>query len=176
MTTLTHLRVRAPAAVPAVVAAFAAVAAPAKEPPPPPQPSAVGMWERVDSSGAPAAWFRILECNGVFQGKMVKIFSAPPGKNPADWRCTSCSGEQRNAPVIGLTFINGMRRNGLAYEGGSILDPRTGSLYGARMDLSQDGNQLSVRGFLGIELLGHTEVWQRLPDSAMPPGRFGSCS
>lgn len=176
MTILTHLRFRAGAAIAAVLAASAAGAASAKEPPPPPpQPTAVGIWERVDSSGAPAAWFRILECSGIFQGRMVKIFSAPPGKNPADWRCTSCSGEQRDAPVIGLTFINGMRRNGLAYEGGSILDPRTGSVYGARMDLSADGNQLSVRGFLGIELLGHTEVWQRLPDGSMPPGRFAAC-
>lgn len=175
MTRLTHLRLAAAAALAAVLAASAAAAAPAKEPPSPPQPSAVGIWERVDSSGAPAAWFRILECSGVFQGRMVKIFSAPPGKNPADWRCTACSGEQRDAPVIGLNFINGMRRNGLAYEGGSILDPRTGSVYGARMDLSPDGNQLSVRGFLGIELLGHTEVWQRLPESAMPAGRFGAC-
>jgi uncharacterized protein (DUF2147 family) len=141
-----------------------------------PQPTAAGLWERIDSSGAPAAWFRILDCNGVYQGKMVKIFSSPPGQNPSDWRCTACSGNQRNAPVIGLTFINGMRRNGLAYEGGTILDPRTGLIYGARMDLSPDGQQLSVRGYLGIELLGQTEVWRRLPDNALPPGRFAACS
>jgi uncharacterized protein (DUF2147 family) len=141
-----------------------------------PQMTAAGLWERVDSSGAPAAWFRILDCNGVYQGKMVKIFSTPGGPNPSDWRCTGCAGDQKNAPVIGLTFINGMRRNGLSYEGGSILDPRTGSVYSARMDLSPDGTQLGVRGFLGIELLGHTEVWQRLPDNAMPAGRFAACS
>lgn len=178
MTTVTQvlrLQIRMPAAV---LAMLAAAAVSAKEPPKEPPPlTAVGLWERQDdSSGAPAAWFRILDCNGVFQGKMVRIFSAPSGKNPADWRCTSCSGDQKDAPVIGLTFINGMRQNRLAYEGGSILDPRTGSTYGARMDLSPDGRQLSVRGFLGIELFGHTEVWQRLPDSAMPPGKFGACS
>jgi len=140
-----------------------------------PQPTAAGLWEKVDSSGA-GAWFRILDCNGIYQGKMVKIFSTPGGPNPADWRCTECAGAQRNAPVIGLTFINGMRRNGLAYEGGSILDPRTGAVYSARMDLSPDGRQLYVRGYLGIELLGQTEVWQRLPDNAMPAGRFAACS
>jgi uncharacterized protein (DUF2147 family) len=141
-----------------------------------PQMTAAGLWERVDSSGAPAAWFRILDCNGIYQGKMARIFSTPGGPNPSEWRCTGCAGNQRNAPVIGLTFINGMRRNGLAYEGGSILDPRTGSVYSARMDLSADGQQLSVRGYLAIELLGQTEVWRRLPDNAMPPGRFAACS
>jgi uncharacterized protein (DUF2147 family) len=139
-------------------------------------PTAAGLWERVDSSGAPAAWFRILDCSGVFQGKMAKIFASPPGQNPTDWRCTACTGHQKNAPVLGLTFINGMKRNGLSYEGGSILDPRTGSVYSARMDLSPDGQQLSVRGYLGIELLGHTEVWRRLPDNALPAGRFAACS
>jgi uncharacterized protein (DUF2147 family) len=141
-----------------------------------PQPTAVGLWEKVDNSGASAAWFRILDCNGIFQGKMVKIFQVPGGPNPADWRCTGCAGAQRNAPVIGLTFINGMTRNGLAYEGGSILDPRTGSVYNARMDLSPDGQQLNVRGYLGIELLGQTEVWHRLPDNAMPAKQFAACS
>jgi uncharacterized protein (DUF2147 family) len=142
----------------------------------PVQPTAAGLWERVDSSGAPAAWFRILDCSGIYQGRMARIFSSPPGQNPADWRCTACAGAQRNAPVIGLTFIDGMKRSGLSYEGGSILDPRTGLVYGARMDLSPDGNQLSVRGYLGIPILGHTEVWRRLPDDAMPSGRFASCS
>ena len=142
----------------------------------PAQPTAAGLWERVDSSGAPAAWFRILDCNAIYQGKMVKIFSNPSGRNPADWRCTACAGAQKNAPVLGLTFIKDMKRNGLSYEGGSILDPRTGLVYGARMDLSPDGNQLSVRGYLGIPILGHTEVWRRLPDNAMPSGRFASCS
>jgi hypothetical protein len=58
----------------------------------------------------------------------------------------SCTGDQRT-PVIGLTFIDGIKRNGLAYEGGSILDPRTGSAYSASMDRSADGLQLSVRAF-----------------------------
>jgi uncharacterized protein (DUF2147 family) len=161
------------AAISGAAVTHALAASPAANPP---QMTAAGLWERVDSSGAPAAWFRILDCNGVYQGKMVKIFSSPGGPNPSDWRCTGCAGSQRNAPVIGLTFIDGMRRNGLAYEGGSILDPRTGSVYSARMDLSPDGRQLNVRGYLGIELLGQTEAWRRLPDNALPPGRFAACS
>jgi uncharacterized protein (DUF2147 family) len=140
-----------------------------------PQRTAAGLWERVDNSGAPVAWFRIIDCNGVFEGKMAKIFSRT-GENPSEWRCTGCAGDQKNAPVIGLTFIKGMRRSGRAYEGGSILDPRSGLIYSARMELSPDGDQLEVRGYLGIPILGQSEFWRRIPDSSLPPGRFASCS
>jgi Uncharacterized protein conserved in bacteria (DUF2147) len=126
---VTSLRAATSAAIHSVLVMLATTVARAWEAP---QPNAVGMWERMDSSGAQAAWFRILDCNGIFQGKMVKVFSSPPGHNPADWRCTSCTGDQSNAPVIGLTFIDGMKRNGLAYERGSILDPRSAHRLGLR--------------------------------------------
>ena len=104
----------------------------------------------------------------------MKIFPKP-GENPSRWRCTQYEGEQRNAPVLGITFIKVMRRHGLTYEDGTILDPRNGSVYSAAMRLSPDGSRLEVGGYLGIPLLKQSEVWKRLPDSTSPPSGFGSC-
>ena len=71
--------------------------------------------------------------------------------------------------MLGLTIVKGMKRNGNKYDGGTILDPRDGTVYHALMELSADGLELSVRGYLGIPLLGQTQVWTRLPDDVMAP-------
>jgi uncharacterized protein (DUF2147 family) len=138
------------------------------------EPTAAGLWEKVDASGRPEAWFRIAECGGTYHGQIVRIFPKP-GEDPSQWRCTKCEGDQKNAPVLGLTFIKGMRRNGLTYENGTILDPRDGSIYNARMDLSPDGKQLTARGYLGISLLGQSQVWRRLPDRELEPSTTDPC-
>jgi uncharacterized protein (DUF2147 family) len=156
--------------VPKVAAVGASVTAYAEE------PTAAGLWERVDASGQPEVWFRIAECGGTYEGQIVKIFPKPAEPDPSQWRCTRCEGEQKNAPVVGITFIKGMRRHGLTYENGTILDPRDGSIYSARMELSPDGNQLTARGYLGISLLRQSQDWRRIPDTRLEASPGRSCA
>jgi uncharacterized protein (DUF2147 family) len=130
--------------------------------------SAVGLWEQVDEkSGKPESWFRIAEKNGIYEGTIVKMF-LKPGEDP-NWACDKCEGDERGKPVLGLALIKGMHRNGNLYESGTIMDPRDGSVYKAKMTLSEDGKTLEVRGFLGFSLLGRSQYWNRLPDNAMAP-------
>jgi uncharacterized protein (DUF2147 family) len=95
-----------------------------------------------------------------------------PGEQKIVTICTKCEGMQKNAPMLGLTIVKDMRRDGAKYENGTILDPRDGKVYHAQMELSADGQKLSVRGYLGIPLLGQTQVWNRLPDDAIPAAQI----
>jgi uncharacterized protein (DUF2147 family) len=123
-----------------------------------------GLWKQVDpDTGRTGAWFLFSERGGVFEGAVAKTFPQP-GEEP-NRRCTQCEGAQKNAPVLGLVIIKGMRRQGLEYENGTIMDPRNGSVYNAVMHLSPDGRTLVVRGYLGIALFGKDQTWYRLPDS-----------
>jgi uncharacterized protein (DUF2147 family) len=133
------------------------------------EPTAVGLWEQVDErTGKPESWFKITERNGIYEGAFAKIFFKP-GEDP-NWICDKCQGADKGRPVQGLTFIRGMRRNGLSYEGGTIMDPRDGQVYRALMRLTPDGKTLEVRGYLGISLFGQSQIWHRLPDSALSSG------
>jgi Uncharacterized protein conserved in bacteria (DUF2147) len=89
-----------------------------------------------------------------------------PGDDPNPL-CSKCQGEQKNAPSLGLTIIKLMHRNGLKYTDGTILDPRDGNVYTALMEVSPDGQKLTVRGYLGIALFGQNQIWYRLPDAAL---------
>lgn len=124
-------------------------------------PTPVGLWQSVsDVDGKPKGLVRIREVGGALIGVVEQILN-PEKRNAV---CKNCPGERKDKPVLGLTVIERVRRDGDSgvYSGGEILDPDNGNVYRCRLKLVDGGRHLEVRGYLGISLFGRSQIWNRV--------------
>ncbi|SIT36446.1 putative signal peptide protein [Paraburkholderia piptadeniae] len=122
--------------------------------------SPVGTWQTIDDhTGQPKALVQITQdANGTLSGKVIKGLN--PNDQP-DRRCTSCTDARKDQPILGMTIINDMKKDGDNWDGGQILDPENGKLYKCKMHVEDGGQKLVVRGYIGVSLLGRSQTWVR---------------
>jgi len=118
--------------------------------------SIIGQWETYDDkTKEKKAIIEIYKTNNLYFAKIIKSFIG--GENIL---CESCQGIKKNKPIIGLVFIEGIKKDGNEFNGGNILDPENGKIYKCYLKLI-NSNKLKVRGFLGFSLFGRTQYWRR---------------
>jgi uncharacterized protein (DUF2147 family) len=122
--------------------------------------SPAGLWRTIDdNTGKPSALVRIVVRDGVASGMVERDLD--PAAKPDD-ACQACTDERKGQRIVGLPIIRNLRPEGERWGGGDILDPDNGKVYSARIKLIDGGRKLEVRGFLGVSLLGRTQVWERV--------------
>ncbi|CAM3506820.1 DUF2147 domain-containing protein [Parendozoicomonas haliclonae] len=120
--------------------------------------SPAGLWITYDeNTHEPISYVRITEDNGIYNGKVEKILVG----TDADKLCVACTGSNKNQPIEGMEIIWNMQPDGDNYDNGKILDPDNGKTYSANMKLMENGRKLKVRGYIGIPLVGRSQVWVR---------------
>jgi uncharacterized protein (DUF2147 family) len=122
-----------------------------------------GLWRTIDDrTGFSKALVRIEKAkDGSYSGTIVKILPRPD-YIPQEL-CQHCPAPYTNKPILGLTVLMGLKADerDRRYEGGKVLDPLSGRIYSGKARLSSDGRRLSMRGYVGVSMLGRSQSWVR---------------
>ena len=93
--------------------------------------------------------------DGSYQGRIVG------GTDPDRLDTTNPDPALRQEPLQGHVIMQGMRYLGDGHwSTGTIRDPDNGHVYKCRLQLLSP-ERLQVRGFLGVSLLGRSQIWTR---------------
>ncbi len=123
-----------------------------------PADAIVGTWL---TAGEDNAKIEIYESNAKYYGKIVWLKNPlREGKKALDVNNPDKS--KRANPILGLQIISGFEYNSedKIWENGKIYDPQSGKTYSCH--IKKEGNALKVRGYIGISLLGRTEIWTKV--------------
>ena len=120
--------------------------------------SVIGKWKTIDdATGEAKSIVEVFSKSGKVYAKVVDVLD-PANKNSI---CKNCAGDDKNKPILGLTIIKGLSKDGSEYNSGEILDPKNGKLYKCTLSL-ESKDKLKIRGYIGFSLLGRTQYWHRV--------------
>jgi uncharacterized protein (DUF2147 family) len=111
------------------------------------QTDVLGLWQTEDKRGV----IRFGPCGATLCGVIV---GTDPGKNGAVLR------DIQGRPQCHLSIVNDLRPGQDSRLHGTVTDPEDGRVYGAEVWVPADG-VLRLRGYIGLPILGATQLWPR---------------
>lgn len=120
--------------------------------------NAVGHWQVINDDGKPWGHVDTYLADGKLFGKVTQV---RPGRTSKDL-CDKCSGSLKNQPIEGMVFLRNFHPEGDQWVGGTVVDAESGKEYKGKI-AAVGADKLSMRGFIGISLIGRTQTWVRLP-------------
>ena len=124
----------------------------------------LGVWNNEKKD----ARIEVFKCGDKYCGKIVwvKEPNYPAGSTegtPGTPRLDNHNPDpaQRTRPIFGLQIVKGfVFAGGNLWKGGTVYDPKVGKTYSGKIKLVLP-NQLGLRGYIGISLIGRTTTWTR---------------
>jgi uncharacterized protein (DUF2147 family) len=118
----------------------------------------LGVWLTGSKNGK----VEIYKNGSNYQGKIIWLQEPndpSTGKPKTDVKHPDKSLHQR--PLMGLVNLWGFKYKGeQTWDNGHIYDPKNGKEYKCVITM-KDKNTLDVRGYIGITLIGRTDIWTR---------------
>lgn len=124
--------------------------------------SVVGTWMTIDDeTKKKKSLVKIYKKDGKLYGKVIKLYRTP--EEDQDPSCTKCEDDRKGKKIIGMEVIRGLSYDSedKIWEKGTILDPKKGKIYKAKLWLMKDKPKfLQVRGYVGF--FYRTQTWVRV--------------
>jgi uncharacterized protein (DUF2147 family) len=119
----------------------------------------LGVWE--PSNGK--ARVKVEKIGNKYYGKIVWLKEPnDPATNLPKVDKNNPDESVRNVPLKGYRMLKDFTFAGKdEWSNGTIYDPENGSTYKCIIKMT-DSNTLDIRGYIGVEALGRTDVWKRL--------------
>ena len=122
------------------------------------QDAILGKWLNASGEGQ----IMIIRKGGKYAGNLVWLKQPHNEKGQLKRDTRNPNPAFHSRPLIGTEILRDFTFSGKGvWEEGFIYDPKTGKTYSSRISLV-GSDKLSIRGYVGISLLGRTEIWTRV--------------
>ena len=113
-----------------------------------------------DASGEPRGLVELrTNAEGELEGFLRGTFVAGEDMSRT---CITCRDELLDQPLYGLRIVYGLeQKDERKWKSGRVVDPESGDTYKAKVEYSDDFDEVELRGYIGTPLLGRSQVWRR---------------
>lgn len=117
----------------------------------------LGKWLNPTGEGQ----IQIYKHGDKYFGKLVWIKSPNDASGKPKTDVKNPDPALRSRPELNLELLKDFKYDGdNVYTDGTIYDPKSGKTYSCKMTL--EGKKLKIRGYIGISLIGRTEIFTRV--------------
>lgn len=118
----------------------------------------VGKWLNKDKD----AHIQIYKKGDKYFGKLVWLKSPNDETGKPKKDANNPKANLKTRPIAGLELLQGFEYDGGGvWNDGTIYDPKSGKTYSCKLSLNGN-DKLNVRGYIGVSLIGRTDVWTRV--------------
>lgn len=121
-----------------------------------PSDDVIGVWLNASGKGK----IQIYRENGKYYGKIIWLREPLNERGQPKQDVNNPIVSLQSKPLVGAIILRDFDFVDGEWTNGKIYDPENGKDYKCYMRL-KDANTLNVRGYIGISMIGRTEVWTR---------------
>lgn len=117
----------------------------------------IGLWYNGSKTGK----IQIYKSGNEYFGKIVWLKEPTNADGTQKLDAKNADESKRKYPIMGMQILKNFvyNKSDNTWEDGKIYDPKNGKTYSCIIKM--ENGTLKVRGYIGISLIGRTDIWTR---------------